>query len=367
MRIGILTQPLYANYGGILQNYALQKVLKDMGHSPITINRLKNRSSNFVKEIIKWGIRHIKKEYPSYFLSMKQREERCHLLHNFIAENIKITEPIFEQEIFDRYISDISIDGYIVGSDQVWRPCYSPHIQNYYLDFVKPGIKKIAYAASFGTDTWEYTDEITPYIASLAKRLDAISVRERSAVELCRKYLHVEPTWVVDPTLLLSAEVYLKFIKTDVDNKDYIVTYFLEDSIENEKFIEKFKSCTGINSVISNHTNNYLKRGQTIKDSINISVEDWLTNIYHSSFVVTDSFHGVVFSILFNRPFVVRLNGIRGNTRLESLLEDFGLIDCICTDINHIMIPKIDWGRINSHLLERKAESLSFLQNSLDS
>ena len=84
-------------------------------------------------------------------------------------------------------------------------------------------------------------------------------------------------------------------------------------------------------------------------------------------FVVTDSFHGVVFSILFNRPFVVRLNGIRGNTRLESLLEDFGLIDCICTDINHIMIPKIDWGRINSHLLERKAESLSFLQNSLDS
>ena len=97
----------------------------------------------------------------------------------------------------------------------------------------------------------------------------------------------------------------------------------------------------------------------------NISVEQWLSNIYNASFVVTDSFHGAVFCILFNVPFVVKLNSVRGNTRLESLLSDFDLTDCICQDAKDITIPNFDWEKINVHLFERQYESREFLIKSL--
>ena len=156
----------------------------------------------------------------------------------------------------------------------------------------------------------------------------------------------------------------MKFVSSE-KNEGYVLDYLLEESEEARKLVKNIKDKTKVTEVRSNIASPIFRRGESIKTHQNISVELWLSNIYNASFVVTDSFHGAVFCILFNIPFVVKLNSVRGNTRLESLLSDFELIDCICQDVNDITIPNFDWKKINAHLFERQHESREFLKKSL--
>lgn len=368
MKIGILTQPLRDNYGGILQNYALQEILKRDGHDPTTIDRHIDRSSNIIKNTAKWVIRHIRSEFVSDFLSQGQKKILSQKQAQFINQHIHRVGPFYKQKEFDNYISKATFDAYIVGSDQVWRPCYSANLENFYLNFVPSIIPKIAYAASFGVDKWEYSEILTQQISPLIHRFKAVSVREKSAVKLCEEHLHTKAQWVLDPTMLLEASDYLKIIdKTPLNTSPspYILTYLLE-KLGKDSIIENIQSLTGINKIIANISHSSFKRGESLYNRRNISVEEWLSNIYRASIIITDSFHGAVFSILFNKPFIVKLNKVRGNTRLESLLTDFNLMNCLVSDDdNNIKIPSIDWDAVNTHLKYRRKESLEFLRHAL--
>lgn len=363
MKVAILTQPLHSNYGGLLQNYALQSVLKEMGHDVITIDRHIARSNNFFKDIIKRILQFIQPSYDISLLTYKQKMSLAHLQQQFIERHIHKTERIFSQKVFDNYVAANSVDAYIVGSDQCWRPCYSANIYNYYLDFVNKNCKKIAYAASFGVDTWEYRDDVTAKVSDLVKTFDFVSVREQSAVALCSERLGVDASWVLDPTMLLGKDGFMRFVSPA--KSDYVLDYLLEESKEARDLVQAIKVKTQISDVRSNIASSVFHRGESIESHQNISVEEWLSNIYNASFVVTDSFHGAVFSILFNIPFVVKLNSVRGNTRLESLLADFGLEHCICHDVDKISVMNYNWERINAHLELRRKESRYFLEKSL--
>ncbi|WP_298522964.1 polysaccharide pyruvyl transferase family protein [uncultured Prevotella sp.] len=365
MKIGILTQALHSNYGGLLQNYALQEVLRRMGHQPITIDRHISRSVNPVKEIAKRIMQLIKPTFDASLLTYRQKAELSRLQQTFIQDNIQHTKPLFSQKKFNNYVDSHPMDAYIVGSDQCWRPCYSANIRNYYLDFVKTKAKKIAYAASFGVDSWEYNEEQTSDVSKYAADFDAISMRENSGVRLCKERLKVNASWVLDPTMLLGKDGFMKFI-TPKKKSSYVLNYLLEESAEARHLVQLVSKSIGINDIRSNIASPVFHRMESLKSHLNISVEQWLSNIYNASFVVTDSFHGAVFSILFNVPFIVKLNEVRGNARLESLLTDFNLSNCICNDINNITIPDFDWEKINAHLAERQKESKSFLVNALN-
>ena len=256
------------------------------------------------------------------------------------------------------------MEAYIVGSDQCWRPCYSANIINYYLDFIKTKAKRIAYAASFGVDKWEYSEEQTSIVRKYAKLFDAISVRENSGVVLCNDKLGVKASWVLDPTMLLGKDGFMKFV-TPEDKNSYVLNYLLEESSEARQLVQHIANDINTTDIRSNIASPIFYRGESLNSHLNISVEQWLSNIYNASFVVTDSFHGAVFSILFNVPFVVKLNAIRGNTRLESLLTDFDLMDCICNDVLDVTIPTFDWKKINVHLSKRQEESMSFIIKAL--
>lgn len=129
--------------------------------------------------------------------------------------------------------------------------------------------------------------------------------------------------------------------------------------------VQRVVSKTNAKKVRSNLPSPIFHRCESLKSHINIPVEQWLSNIYNASFVVTDSFHGAVFSILFNVPFIVKLNAVRGNARLESLLEDFDLKDCICENVNNVKLSEFNWTKINNHLRERQKQSMNFLLKSL--
>ena len=256
------------------------------------------------------------------------------------------TQPFIDKYIHRKVVNspeelqESDFDAIVVGSDQVWRPKYYGKIENAYLGFAKGwNIKRIAYAASFGTDDWEYTDEQTKECGELLKKFDAISVREASGVTLCKEHFGVEVQHVIDPTMLLYKEDYIRLIEAanTPKAKGTLLNYILDETPGKKELIEqiaKDKSLVPfrVNSRVEDHK-------ALLKERIQPPVEQWLRGFYDAEFVVTDSFHACVFSILFGKPFVVIGNKKRGMARFESLLKMFGLEDRLVScseDYNHI-------------------------------
>ena len=272
----------------------------------------------------------------------------------------------------ERKSRDEKFDAYIVGSDQCWRPKYNGQfLETMFLDFIGEGekVKKIAYAVSFGAESWEYSEKQTSKCAELAKQFDLVTVREMSGINLCEKYLHVKAQHVLDPTLLLEKDDYVALMEGTSFNEGTLTTYILDKNIQTESFITNVEKITGLERIeINPKPFDYKKAKNNLTQYEKISVPDWLSAIYHSKITIVDSFHGAVFSILFNKPFWVLGNQKRGMARFESLLKTFGLdnrmIDIVQSNQVDLFQP-IDWSRVNNVLSIKREESLNLLINSL--
>lgn len=357
MKIGILTQPLRTNYGGILQNFALQQILKKMGHTPITLDydsyysQLGWLMGEFKSKIR--GTRH-DVEFPKYQRAGQEN------LNRFIHDHIKKTRPYsgLPLRAFAKHA-----DALIVGSDQVWRPKCNVPVDWLYEMFFRSAtdlnIPKVAYGASFGSDVWEYTDEQTSSCREFVKQFRAVSVRESSGVSLCHEYLDVDAIWVLDPTMLLNADDYLKlFQDLHPYKRPTLFAYILDTSEEKIARIQSIAKQLGLEIFIKG-ANDDLDRSD--------SVESWLSWIKNADFVITDSFHGSVFSILFNRPFYVFADSWRGNARFKSLLALLNLTHrTIEESDNEVDLSnKIDWRAIEDIRQKCKLRSVEFLRDNL--
>ena len=367
MRIGILTLPLHTNYGGILQAYALQTVLERMGHDVCLIEKkrqplrlpLWKAPLSYGKRIIKNLTGH---PFPIFYEQKMNREEPV------VRQNTdKFINKYIKRRIVDDFsdISGTDFDAIVVGSDQVWRPKYFPEIEHAYLDFAEGwNIKRIAYAASFGTGEWEYTSEQTERCAKLLKPFNAVSVREKSGVCLCKEHFHIAAEHVPDPTMLLSAADYIKLFEATgtPDSKGSLLCYILDETPEKTALVnriaeEKKLVPFRVNSKVENHS-------APLSERIQPPVEQWLRGFYNSEFIVTDSFHACVFSILFNKPFVVVGNVDRGMSRFTSLLEMFGLNDRLFTDMSESQsVDYINWQEVNALLDAKRKKAKDFLNN----
>ncbi|MDD2494973.1 MAG: polysaccharide pyruvyl transferase family protein [Tissierellia bacterium] len=373
MKIGILTQPLINNYGGILQNYALQTVLKRLGHTVFTLNIV--YSSNWIKRIKSMSKRVIlrllgKKVRIRIWATDKETEFISKNTLKFINKHIKTT-PIIKQ-ITELDLKDYKFDVFIVGSDQVWRPQYSPHLLTYYLDFLNNNnkVKKIAYAASFGVDKWEYTSKMTKKCADLIKKFDAISVREDSALQLIEKHFNAHAVKVLDPTLLLDKEDYINLLgKSENYKEEILYTYILDKNNEKEKIVNKVAD--KYNLIISSGMpeSNFIDfEKRDLCKCVFPPIESWLEGFMKAKFVITDSFHGTIFSIILNKPFLTIVNTGRGKTRLTSLLKQFHLHNRLIQSVDDISknyIGEIDWLFVNSILKEEKEKSIDFIINNI--
>ena len=264
-------------------------------------------------------------------------------------------------------------DCFIVGSDQVWRPCYSPCITDFFLKEVsaEANAVKIAYAASFGTNQWEFTADQTKECAELAKKFDAISVREDSGVILCEEYLGIDAEHLLDPTMLLKQEDYIRlFTHAGVsESKGNLFCYVLDDNLEADCIIESLKK----DGYIPNSAAISVTPSEELVRPYQISVEEWLRGIYDADLVVTDSFHACVFSILFNKPFVALGNRNRGNARFHSLLRMFGLLGRLV--ITHkefskkkaALLDNTDMEHLDSILLQYRQKSIEFFDRYMKS
>ena len=355
MKIGILTQHFLLNYGGIIQNYALQQVLLQLGHVPITFEH----DTCYTRT--RWLLRTIKqilktrsfKNLPTYPVFRGRIGNK-----NFIRFVLQYIQSVPVNDFTPSLTARYGIDAYIVGSDQVWRPAFNlgPRLGNMFFDFADEGVKKLSYAASFGCKEWEYTKEQELMCAKLIKRFDAISVRELSGVELCRCHFGVEASCVLDPTLLLKKKDYERLC-ADIPSKDkHIFVYSLVVSDKVLAIASFISEKKGVPIVIK-------QAGDKVKKDD--SIEGWLSEFRDADYVITDSFHGMVFSIIFNKFFYVVMNPSGGNDRYISLLSQLGLMDRIIENELLSDIVPIDWNNVNRQLNVIRQDSYMFLEKHL--
>jgi len=366
-----MTQPLGKNYGGIMQAWALQQVLKRMGHEVVTIDRQPdqpNMAYKAVRLVYRAGMKAIgKRKAPINF----EKHLPTILQHtlSFIDQHITMSEPLYSTQQLRDHFDRENYDAVIVGSDQTWRPMYSPNIYNYFLDFLdSKKIQRIAYAASFGVDRWEFTDEQTRCCAELAKKFNAVSVREVSGVELCRNYLDINVAHVLDPTLLLDKDDYLQLIGSErlIQTAQGVYTYFLDKTPE--KLVLAKTAGKLLNEKVYSYQTPYVMRAEENKDFTGLTipdVRDWLASICNARFVLTDSFHGVVFSLLFNKPFLAVGNSARGLARFDSLLNDLGLKHRLInstTKLDDALVQdRLDGSKIDQAIFVKRRAARSFM------
>lgn len=317
MKIGILTHPQGPNYGGLLQCYALCAYLKKMGHEPIVIQRVADKSF-FLWDIVRSVLKAL--HFPRYY--KPNQVDRMVNIRPFIQKYLVRTEPMDSQRKMRKVCKRYGLEAVIVGSDQVWRTSFAmSYGYNYFLDFVPAGVKKFSYAASFGLSTWDYTPEQTEKIRELLKDFNGISVRESEGVSLIKQHLQMDAVQLIDPTMLLTSEDYSKVSSDRLVEEKYIFVYWLGDKKGIAEEVKKYRE-QGY-TVIENY----------LRDNIEqVSVEDWLSYIKYAERVITDSFHGFVFSIIFGKKFNVFENASGGSGRIKSLMFLLNITDGCITD-----------------------------------
>lgn len=355
MKIALLNLPIDNNYGGNLQRYALMKVLRDMGHD-VTHIFLKVHYSlpwykypySYSKRIVrKYVLRkpvHIREEYYKNV----EYEKSLDSILPFYNKYIKHTDPCYNIKDIIR-VTRGKFDVYAVGSDQVWRKDMTGQIglENYFLKFAEKGKKRFAYSVSLGSEKLYCSKDEVLALGELYSMFSAVSVRELSGLSIFDNagWANPRPQLTLDPVLLLDKSVYINLInennchhKTEGKCFCYILDY--SDTVEKEI------------SRVEEETNS-IRHIQSLAD--HVSVPQWMANFYYADYVVTDSYHGAVLSIMFCKPFVFLGNNRRGNTRIDSLFNILGIENTM----------HIDYAKIDIMLQEHRNKSINFIRKSI--
>lgn len=379
-KVGILT--LYTNnynYGGILQSYALCKTINDMekeckviaysGNRNIVYKSIKDRIKQYnLNEIIeKIKERIVEKSFGSKIeLTISKRKK---LFDMFCEKYIPHTK-----EYADLNINELNneFDYFVSGSDQVWNPNCALGI--FLQDFVDESGKKISYAASISRN--DLSEHERSIMIPLIQDFKSISVREVTGKKLLEKYGIKNVSVVIDPTMLLTTDKWNNVIDDPVEKEPYVFCYFFSDSKEYRAKINSFCNKKGLKLLFIP----YAKQKYRINDSIGkglfvneVGPSQFLGLIKNAEYVFTDSFHGLVFSILFNKKFIVferdkNSNSTSKNSRIYDLLKLVSLEKRLIyenTDFRDIIDEDINYEKIESILNNERQKALLFLKESL--
>ena len=383
MKICIVTYPFHSNVGFLLQAWALQRVLRKEGYDVVTAGFFHKEHNSLICCLIKIKllIQFIisfgkKKDYTKKIHDCNDMKIVNRNTNDFISKNIHLTSRFSSWKSFYKIKAE-EYDAFIVGSDQVWRKEFVHHLGPFYLDFIpdeNKKIKRISYAASFGVDKPEYTSKEIIHCKKSLKLFRAISVREKSGIHICKRYFDQDASLVLDPTLLLDQKDYISLIDERQENNHerYGATYILDKNPYTEKIIDSIRSELNIQTkeyLSTEKIENTEKR--EIEKCIYPKVEDFLKLYRDADFIITDSFHGTVFAIIFQKPYIVIPNFKRGFERFQSLIEITGMSDHFIAnddDIKtkiHLLTAPFPDADVQERLLKARKESFAFLLGAL--
>lgn len=338
MKIGILTYWWGSdNYGQLLQCYALQKYLRDLGYETFLIRyNYNNEVFTITTPIWKRALRALNPViFYNHFASKNRHKRVLRANKERKFDDFRNKYIVLSKDFYFRYenlrMTPPEADAYIVGSDQVWNFSFSKFqnvkaiVHAYMLDFGGKDVKRLSYAASWGVSS--ISDELKEEITPLLKNFNYVSVREQKGLDLSKQCGRDDAEWVCDPTLLLNADIYRAlYAENEIRKlqKKYIFIYMLANQCDFDlNAVYRFAKEKNLDVIFV--TGNY---GADKHKTFYATIPEWLYLIDNAEYVISNSFHCAVFSILFNKQFgTVKLSGIvEGmNTRLDSLFEMFGI------------------------------------------
>lgn len=360
-KVGILTLPLNDNYGGMLQAVALNGFLAEQGFEVVFLrneyfrNKWKAMLWSFIERVPFQNLKgaryaYLKKVFHDDFIEL------------YLPNR---TRPLQSEDDFKRLVEQEKFHAVIVGSDQVWRWDYIVDgYQRYFLNFIEGGeTRKIAYAASFGKPHWQ-APEIKGEVTKLLADFHAVSTRESDGIQICQEFGRQDCQQVLDPTLLVGRNFYDRFLP----NKEYtsknktLLTYVLDEHGQKLDFINQVRQMLGSEYEI-----------KSLGLQSNMKVSEWVTAFKNADYIITDSFHGMVFSILFNKQFIAVGNSSRGVSRFTSLLGRLGISDRMVDENNldaevakNLVFHKLNYQEIDAELSLLRGQSAKFLINALE-
>ena len=357
LKIGIVTFHCAYNYGSVLQAYALEKyLLKNYKNVEV----IDYRSKNFkLYRLVKYRSFLNPKLLIDDLKNLKRNYKRKKAFWNFINEKIILSDKTYSYKENLKCLND-KYDIFICGSDQIWNAvCTNGLDSNFFLNFVTTGVK-IAYAPSLAHENFpqEILNEIKNYLESF----DAVSVRENSGKRILDGLYAKEVQVIVDPTMLLTDKDYIALMKNAVNKSNYIFMYMLET--DNQEMMEyayklsQIKQC----QIIYIHKNNILPF-ENAENVYGISPNEFLEYIYKADYVVTNSFHATVFSILFEKKFCT-FKTIKSYSRMVDLLKNLNLDNRIYHDDIDIDTD-IEYKQVKNTLEELREPSEEFLNKAI--
>lgn len=354
MKIGILTFHRAINYGAVLQAYALQKYL---------VNK------NIKVDIIDYRSRVIEESYKPFYYTLTRKNIR-----SLISDIIKLPIRVKKKNGFNKFLnrefslsksmnkSDLidivdKYDLFITGSDQVWNLDITGEDYTYFLDFIQDKYKKASYAASLGNFNLVNKKETK----ALLEDFKYISIREESKKNIIEGYINKNVDVSLDPTLLLSKNEWGKIAIDTKKNEEYLLLYTVDKPV---KLIDYARRIAREKNLKIIYITEYFERDSDIEYVRDASPEEFLGYFKNANMVLTNSFHGTVFSILFEKCFYVELQGQKKyNDRSENLLKNLGLQNRAIKDSESISSEKIDWNIVNKKLKIKCEDSYNYINN----
>lgn len=367
-KIGTITFHSSYNYGSHLQAYALQEFIKKISNEPIDykiINLRTQTQKNMYKNVFE---RKGTKNFLKKIILLKQKKDlfkKADNFEKFLNEKLQVTK---EYNTYDELMNEnFDYNYYISGSDQLWNLNARDFDWSNYLEFVKKG-KKISYSASFGPIAQRWTIEETDRIKQDLKQFDCLSVREQGSFNNVKELINKEPEMHVDPTMLLKKEDWLKVIGNEpLLKKDYILFYDLKGKKDDLKLVKEISKRLNMPIVITKYMNVKIQFSNFEKHYY-CGPTEFLNLLYNSKLVLSSSFHGNVFSVIFNKPFFA-LNG-KKDFRISTMLDKFKLSDRSITleELNEKIkdVYNIDFSNAEKIFDKERKKSKDYLIKALD-
>lgn len=354
MKIGIITFHRAANFGAVLQAYALQKYLVDQKNEVDIIDYRCKAIESVHSPCYFLYVKGIKNKMKQ-FLRLPRRLKKRKLFDDFLRRKLILSIKVNKENI--EGIFQNKYDVIIAGSDQIWNPVLTNYDTAYLLDFVPDSIVRVSYAPSFGMNRLDR--KCIEIYKKQMERFHKLSVREKTGIAIIKEMCVKKVSEVADPVLLLQREEWETFMEEPV-YRNYILLYLLRD---NERLICLGKKMAEQQNKKLIFISDSLLKKRKIKYIAFPTPEKWVGLFHNADYVVTDSFHGTLFSVMFNKKMTIGLSDLKqnGNSRIINLLNSVA-IKFICCDDMIALGTETDWAIVNAKIEKLRAKSRQFLQ-----
>lgn len=360
MKIKVITRHAPSNYGSLLQAMATIQVIESLGHQCEIIDYRKKNEIG-IKGILttlqnkpSWEKNPIKKYL---YIALRYPEEKIAaiLFEKMRSKYLKMTSRCYRINDLKTLTADI----FMTGSDQVWAPLLDGNYDKaYFLNFASPNSRKVAYAASFGKT--QFSEKVIKDYKHLLSQYNAITVRESHAVKLLQDWNIECEGQVLDPTLLLDAQQWSKYITKEIKSK-YVLIYEIHNNPLLDDYAKRFSKHMGLQLIRVSPSLHQITRGG--KMIFCPSLGTFLSYIKNAQYIITDSFHGTAFAINFNKEFIEILPNNKTGSRNQSLLQLTGLEDRIIVDYNDYSLAdkRINYAKVNEIMKKERQCSMHIL------